>query len=176
MKLLNTSAEYGVVSRTLHWIVVLALVGQWLLAEAGEDAEAVGGSSFDALTLHHSFGLTILMLAAIRLVWRLFNPKPEWPSDMKPYEIVMARVVHIGFYVLLFAIPLSGWALASVEDEPLRYFAFFDVPRIAASGKETLEEVHEVLFNVLVGLALLHVAGAAKHWLARRALKSSYRS
>jgi cytochrome b561 len=168
MKLLNTSAEYGVVSRALHWIVVIAIVGQWLLAEAGEDAEAVGSSSFDALTLHRSLGLTILMLAAIRLVWRLLNPKPAWPSDMKRYEVVMARTVHIGFYVLLFAIPLSGWALASAEGEPLNYFKWFEVPLIPTQAKETMEDVHEVMFNVLIALALAHIVGATKHWLAAR--------
>lgn len=168
MKLLNTRSEYGVVSRGLHWIIVLAIVGQWLLAEADEDSGPLFGSSFDALTLHQSIGLTVLVLAAIRLVWRFMNPIPAWPEDMKPYEIGIARVVHFAFYALLFAIPITGWALSSVEDEPLRFFHWFDVPRIASSGEETLEEVHEVLFNILLALAALHVVGAAKHWLAGR--------
>jgi cytochrome b561 len=83
---------------------------------------------------------------------------------MKPYEITLARIVHVAFYVLLFAIPLSGWAVASVEDEPLRFFGWFDLPRIVLGNEDTLEEVHEVLFNVLVALAVLHLFGAIKHW------------
>lgn len=161
MHLLNTRSEYGLVSRALHWIIVLAIIAQWLLAEFGEDSE--GGARFDALNLHQSIGLIVLLLAAVRLVWRLLNPKPAWPADVKPYEAALARAVHAAFYILLFAIPLTGWALSSVEDEPLRFFNWFDVPRIASSGEETLEETHEVLFNILVGLAVLHVLGAAKH-------------
>jgi cytochrome b561 len=166
MHLLNTRSTYGLVSRALHWIIVLAIVAQWLLAEADEDAGPMYGSGFDALTLHQSIGLTVLLLAMVRLAWRLVNPTPTWPADMKPYEITLARAVHFAFYVLLFAIPIAGWALSSVEEEPLRFFNWFDVPRIVSTGEETLEEVHEVLFNILVALAVLHVIGAAKHWLA----------
>lgn len=168
MNLLNTRSEYGFISRALHWIIVAAIVAQWLLAEADENSGPIYGTGFDALTLHQSIGLTILLLAIVRLVWRFLNPIPAWPADMKSYEVTLARAVHFGFYVLLFAIPIAGWALSSVEDEPLRFFNWFDVPRIALAGEETLEEVHEVLFNILVALAVLHVIGAAKHWLVGR--------
>jgi cytochrome b561 len=160
MRLLDTRSNYGIVSLALHWIVVLAIVAQWLLAEADDDSAA--------LTLHQSIGLSVLMLALVRLAWRAFNPDPAWPADMKPYEIKLARIVHVCFYVLLFAVPFTGWALSSVEEEPLRFFNWFDVPRIALMGEETAEEIHEMLFNVLVGLAALHILGAAKHWFAGR--------
>ncbi|HKU90524.1 MAG TPA: cytochrome b/b6 domain-containing protein [Steroidobacteraceae bacterium] len=158
MRALNTPDEYGVVSRTLHWIIVLAIGAQWLLAEAGDDAMA----------LHQSVGMSVLALALVRLLWRLFNPAPAWPADMKPFEIRLARAVHIAFYVLLLAIPLSGWALSSVEEEPLRFFNLIDIPRFVLGSEDSLEEVHELLFNILVALAALHALGAAKHWIARR--------
>jgi cytochrome b561 len=156
MTLLNTRANYGWVSLGLHWIIVAGLITQWALAESEEVA------------LHQSIGITLLVLAAVRWVWRLLNPKPAWPADMKRYEITLARVVHVAFYALLFAIPLSGWALASVEDEPLTFFGWFDLPRFVVGSEDTLEEVHELLFNILVALAALHVLGAIKHWLAAR--------
>ena len=167
MNLLNTRSEYGLISRALHWIIVLSILAQWLLAEANEDSSPVYGG-FDALMLHQSIGLTVLLLAVVRLAWRVLNVTPAWPADMKSPEIAVARVVHFAFYLLLFAIPATGWLLSSVEDEPLRFFNWFDVPRIILVGEETLEEVHEALFNILVGLAVLHAIGAAKHWLSRR--------
>jgi cytochrome b561 len=167
MNLLNTRSEYGLISRALHWIIVLSILAQWLLAEANEDSATTYGA-FDALMLHQSIGLTVLLLAIVRLVWRVLNVTPAWPVDMKSYEIAAARVVHFAFYLLLFAIPMTGWLLSSVEDDPLRFFNWFDVPRIVLAGEETLEEVHELLFNILVALAALHVIGAAKHWVARR--------
>ncbi|HEY0938526.1 MAG TPA: cytochrome b [Steroidobacter sp.] len=168
MNLLNTRSAYGVVSRTFHWVIVLAILAQWLLAEANEDSSPLPGSSLDALTLHQSIGLTVLLLAVMRLLWRFVNATPAWPDDMGTYEIALARAVHFSFYVLLFAIPITGWALSSVEDEPLRFFNWFEVPRFVLAGEDTLEEVHETLFNILVALAVLHVIGAAKHWLTAR--------
>ncbi len=121
-----------------------------------------------ALTLHQSIGLAVLLLAIVRLAWRFFNPKPAWPVDMKSYEVTLARTVHFAFYFLLFAIPLTGWALSSVEDEPMRFFNWFDVPRVALASEDALEETHEILFNILVALAVLHVLGATKHWIVSR--------
>ena len=156
MSILNTPSRYGLVSRGLHWIIVLAIIAQWLLAEAGDAA----------MPLHQSIGISIVVVALIRLAWRLVNPSPAWPADMKPSEIRLARVVHVALYVLLFAIPISGWALSSVEDQPLRFFNAFDLPRIALGSEDTLEELHEMLFNGLLALAVLHVLGALKHWFA----------
>jgi cytochrome b561 len=172
MNLFNTRLEYGTFSRTLHWVIVLAILAQWLLAEADDDSVPIPGSGLDALTLHQSIGLSVLLLAIVRLAWRFLNPIPAWPADMKSYEITLARTVHFAFYLLLFAIPLTGWALSSVEDEPLRFFNWFDVPRMALANEETLEETHEILFNILVALAALHVLGAAKHWIAARRARS----
>jgi|SRR5690348_6846504 len=158
MTILNTKSQHGVVSRGLHWIIVAGIAVQWWLAEAGDRL----------MPLHQSIGMSILALALVRLAWRAVNPSPAWPLDMRPYEIRLARVVHVAFYVLLFAIPITGWAVSSVEDEPLRFFDAFAIPRIALGSEDTLEEVHEILFNVLVALAALHALGAAKHWLARQ--------
>lgn len=168
MNLLNTRYTYGLVSRALHWIIVLAILAQWLLSEAHENSSPILGSSLNALTLHQSIGLTVLLLAVMRLIWRLANPTPAWPDDMRTYEIALARAVHFIFYALLFAIPITGWALSSVEEEPLRFFNWFDVPRFVLAGEDTLEEVHETLFNTLAALAVLHVIGAAKHRLTAK--------
>jgi hypothetical protein len=86
-----------------------------------------------------------------------------------------ARAVHVAFYVLLFALPLSGWALATVDGQPLSFFGLFDLPRLRIGAQlpitggtlseDQLEAVHELLFNVLLGLALIHIAAALKHHL-----------
>ena len=82
MKVLNSPTEFGFVSRALHWIIVLAIVAQWLLAEA-EDSAALG--------LHQSIGLSVILLTLVRLAWRLLNPAPAWPADLRPFEISLAH-------------------------------------------------------------------------------------
>src|SRR3954454_23295723 len=77
----DTKSRYGIVGWSLHWIIAVGILAQWLLAEADEDPNPSSG--FDALSLHQSIGLTILLLAVFRLGWRLINGRPEWPADIK---------------------------------------------------------------------------------------------
>jgi cytochrome b561 len=166
----NTASRYGFIASSLHWIIVVGVIAQYVLAEAGEDGEAAAAGPMD---IHQSLGITLLVLALIRLAWRVIELPPTRPVTMKRYEVHLARAAHATFYVLLFAIPLTGWALATIDGQSLSYFGLFDLPqlRIGAQlpveggslGEDQLEEIHEVLFNVLAGLALLHVLAALKH-------------
>ena len=152
MRLSNTDSRYGFVATGLHWVIVAGIVAQYFLAET-------------AAGLHISIGATILVLAVLRVLWRLAEPPPPLPQTMKRYERVLARSTHIAFYVLLFALPITGWALAGVDHESIGVFGLFDLPRlrIAALTEDQLEDIHEALFNVLLGLATLHVAAALRH-------------
>src|SRR5689334_628924 len=102
---------------------------------------------------HMSIGMALLALAVVRILWRIFDRTPAWPAAMPGYERFLAVSVHVAFYALLFAIPISGWLLASVEGESLSLFGWFDVPALGPPGGEQrehlIEEVHEVLFNGL---------------------------
>ena len=161
----NSDRHFGALAAAFHWIIAAGLIGQYFLAEAAEESEKGPTTGFDAMSLHRSIGWAILFLAILRLAWRLIDGHPRWPASMKPYELVIAKLAHAAFYVLLFALPLSGWALSSAEGEPLRFFSLFSMPALPAqaSMEHTLEEVHELLFNLLLALAVLHILAALKH-------------
>jgi cytochrome b561 len=153
MELRNTASRYGSIATALHWVIVAGIVAQYFLAEAAE-------------ALHASIGITILALAVLRVLWRLVELPPELPQTMKNYERVLARATHITLYALLFAVPLTGWALATVDHQYITIFGLFELPRLRAAAaltEDQLEEVHEALFNLLLGLAALHIAAALKH-------------
>lgn len=168
----SADTRYGLIPISLHWIIVAGIIVQYVLAEASEGREDVSAVAIGPMTIHGWIGFTLLGLALARLLWRFIEPPPSWPATMRPYEIALARIVHWAFYALLFAIPLSGWALATAEGQALDYFGLFKVPELTLGGgrlgEEQLEEVHEVLFNVLVGLAVFHIAAALKHQLFDR--------
>lgn len=170
MKWRNTASRYGYIATALHWVVVAGIVAQYFLAEAAEEHEHEPAGSFDAAAMHTSIGLTILALAALRVLWRLVELPPSQPETMKRYERVLARSAHIAFYVLLFALPLSGWALATADEQVISFFGLFDLPQLRIGApldgtltEDQIEEVHEALFNVLFALAVVHVAAALKH-------------
>lgn len=164
MGLRNTSERYGSVAQTLHWLIVLLLVGQ---VAAGMIAEEMP-DGFDKLVLlarHKSVGVTILGLALLRVAWR-FLDRPPPPPPMPRWQYLASRATHWGLYALLFAMPLTGWMMSSASNYPVSWFGLAQLPDLVAPDrglKELLGDTHKTLAKVLIALALLHVAAALKH-------------
>ena len=164
MALTNSLTKWGAVSKTLHWLIVVLIIVQYTLAEAAEDMD--GYRELITLARHKSIGLTIFGLAILRLLWRWLNPTPELPAGMKPWERWAARISHFLLYLLLFAIPLAGWAMTSASNFPVRWFGLVTLPDFVPVDKglqDLFHDVHEGLFKILVVLALVHIAAALKH-------------
>jgi cytochrome b561 len=160
----NTTRSWGSLSKAFHWLIVLLIINQWWIAERADELK--GLAKLEALGTHKSFGMTILMLAVLRLLWRLMNPTPELTSETKPWERVLARISHVLLYALIFAMPLTGWMMSSAKNYPVSWFKLFQFPDLVAPAEQTFHQMHDIhhlLFNVLVGVALLHAAGALKH-------------
>ena len=160
----NTTRAWGSLSKAFHWLIVLLIINQWVIAERAEELK--GLAKLDALAWHKSFGMTVLMLAVLRLAWRLMNPTPELATETKPWERLLAKISHVLLYALIFAMPLTGWMMSSAKNYPVSWFKLFQFPDLVAPAEQTFHQMHDLhhlLFKVLVGVALLHVAGALKH-------------
>src|SRR6478752_6934802 len=107
----NTKLAWGSLTKALHWVIVLLIINQWWIAERADDLK--GLAKLQALAWHKSFGMTIFMLAIIRLVWRWMNAVPDLTAETKPWERIVARVSHLLLYALIFAMPLTGWMMSS---------------------------------------------------------------
>lgn len=181
--------RYTAVAIVLHWAIAFAIalmipLGFWM-HEAAEDGG--GAELYTAYQLHKSIGLTVLALSLVRLVWRLINPPPPLPEHMPGWERFVAKATHWAFYVLIIALPLTGWLYVSAgwsihDDSPLpvptRWFGLFTVPHLfnltqaSADLREEIAETamaaHFYLAWTTVGLAALHVAAALKHHVINR--------
>ena len=122
---------------------------------------------FKVYGLHKSFGILVLILAGLRLSWRLFTPPPEILKDkMKDWEINLAKVIHACLYFGMFLMPLTGWLMSSAKNFPVSVFGLFTLPNISPPSEqraELFEEVHELLGYTLIFIISLHVLGALKH-------------
>ena len=159
------TARYSGIAQLLHWAVAALIVVQYVLINLAEDNPSKM-QQLALITRHKSFGMTVLMLAILRLLWRLFNPPPAFPDGMKPYERLIAKLTHAALYLLLFITPLAGWLMSSARGFTVSWFGLFSWPNLIGQDKanfELLKEVHEALATTLFFLALLHLAAALKH-------------
>jgi cytochrome b561 len=157
--------RYTSVAQALHWIIAALIVTQFTLGWMGEDLP-LGAHKLSLLARHKSFGMTVLMLAVLRLSWRLFNPPPPLPDGMSKIERFLARATHGAFYVLLFAMPLTGWLMSSAKNYSVSWFGLFTWPDLIAPNERAfdfLKGTHDLLSNVLFAVAVLHILAAVKH-------------
>jgi cytochrome b561 len=161
----NSPMRYSAVAQTFHWVIAALIVTQFVLAYTADDLP-IGVHKLALLARHKSFGMTILMLAVLRLLWRLKNPPPALPAGMTSVERMLARATHIAFYVLLFAMPLTGWMMSSAKNYSVSWFGVFTWPNLIGKNEnafELLRSTHHVLSFILFAIAVLHILAALKH-------------
>jgi cytochrome b561 len=171
----NTYLRYGTVAVTLHWLIAVAIIFMLCFGLYISQLPDSDPSLFPLVQLHKSIGLTILVLSALRVIWRLINPVPPLPDTLSPLLKVVARATHIFLYFLIIAIPLSGWAMVSSSrlGLPTMYFGLFEWPHIPFLASLPLPEKKQMshLFGgmhlwLAIGAALLlvlHVGAALMH-------------
>ena len=124
------------------------------------------GGKLTLLARHKSIGISILMLACLRLGWRWANPTPTLPDTLKPYERRLARFTHALLYVLLFAVPFTGWTMSSARGFPVSWFGLFSsrisCPKISPCMTRW-SDTHGTLAWILGGVVALHLGAALKH-------------
>jgi cytochrome b561 len=165
MALRNTTQRWGVIAQTFHWVIVALLIVQVTLAEMADDLPN-GLEKLRMLARHKSVGITILALVTLRLAWRAVHEHPPLPGNLKPYERMLARLTHIALYVLLFALPLTGWTMSSARGFPVSWFGFFTLPNLVPKSRplyDVLVLTHHTLAWFLFAVVALHVAAALKH-------------
>jgi len=161
----NRATRYGALAQLFHWIIAALIVVQFTLAWTADDLP-LGARKLGLLARHKSVGMTILMLAILRLLWRLWTPPPPLPGGMSRLERVGARATHVAFYVLLFAMPLTGWMMSSAKNYSVSWFGLFTWPNLIAKNEtafDFLRTTHDTLSDVLFAIAVLHILAALKH-------------
>lgn len=165
IRIRNSSTEWGIVSQSVHWLTVVMVLAAVMIALVMVELP-LGVRKLELYALHKSIGVLILALTAVRLTWRVSGPRPTVLGPSRPYERILAHLVHAAFYIVLIALPLSGWLMSSAANFSVSVFGLFTLPDLVAPDKEleeTLEDLHGWLAWSLGGLFVLHVAGAVKH-------------
>lgn len=165
----NTSASWGSLAKGLHWLVAAAVTVQVALGFAAVWWR-VSPAKLDLFVLHKSLGIVILFVVALRLIWRLANPTPALPVDMSLWARRAAQASHVSLYMLLFAMPLTGWFTGSAANVPFRVFWHLPWPTLVAPDDVLAKlgaRVHLGLFIALAAVLLVHVGAALWHHYVR---------
>jgi cytochrome b561 len=122
---------------------------------------------------HSALGYDLLAILILRLLWRWFNPVPELPAELKPWERMSARLGHFLLYCFMLAVSLTGWLVATTARTPMTKDVFgLNVPPLVTtldrSVRQWIEETHMVLAYVLAAVVVVHVMGALRHHLVKR--------
>jgi len=149
-------------------LLVLIAMGLYMvqLPDVGFDTNKI-----TLILVHKALGMLALAIAALRLGWRLANVLPRFVDGLPDWQQVAARFVHLMFYALLFAVPVTGWLMSSAGGYPVPFFSFFDVPDLIGTNEwlfQVLIEVHRWLAWLLLFFLVLHAAAALRHHFALR--------
>ncbi len=150
----------------LHWLLALGIVIAFGMGLTMTGMEGISPSKLRLFNWHKWLGVTLLALAALRLLWRLFHHAPPMPASVPQWQRQVAEFTHYALYALMFAIPLSGYFYSLAAGYPIVYLGVLPLPVLLGPDeqlKPVLKAVHFWLNMGLAALVVAHVGAALKH-------------
>ena len=157
--------KWGGVSMLFHWLIALLIIALAMIGLIMTDM-ANSPTKINVYQLHKSIGITVLALAALRLVWRLAHRAPAPVAGTPRWQDVVASATHAALYAMMLVMPISGWLFNSAANFPLKWFGLVKLPALWGPDrivKSWALGVHVYGFYMLATLVLLHVAAALWH-------------
>jgi cytochrome b561 len=165
----STGMRFTVLQRLLHWLMAACILAMFFIGVGM--VSTVMPKYVPLLATHKSLGITILVLALIRLGVRARYGAPPLPADLPEPMKLAAHLSHYALYALMIGMPLIGWAMQSAGAYPVVVYGSIRLPAILpqSAGLHTLLwNAHFYLAFAFFALVLLHLAAALFHALVRR--------
>lgn len=164
MMIKNSEQRFGIITILFHWLMAILIIGLLALG-VYMTRIPISATKLKLYGLHKEFGVLALFLVFIRIVWRIININPSL-SSLPRWERIAARAMHYLFYLLMFAVPISGWLLTSSAGLPVSFFGLFILPDVVAANDSSLQlyiAIHKWLAYGLMVAITGHIAAALKH-------------
>jgi cytochrome b561 len=169
MGLRNTGESWGWGAKLFHWIMAAGIIGASIFVLHVNDSMPWFKSSpkvfITYIHWHKAFGLILLTLAVLRLVWKLRNPKPV-TAPLTRFEEKASKATHRGLYALMFIVPLTGWIASSAFGSPTKFFGLFTIPGIIPKTKALVGPFYWIHFGLawlLLAIVSFHIVAAFYH-------------
>lgn len=162
--------RYGLPAVLFHWVIALLILAGLPLGLYMVDLP-LSPSKLKYYSWHKWIGVTVFALALARLAWRAGHRPPAPLPGQPRWQLVAAHATHVVLYVLMIAIPLTGWLFSSAAGFPTVYLGLVQLPDLVpkdAQLKEIFRLAHVALTYTLGALTVLHAAAAIKHAVVDR--------
>lgn len=163
----SPSVRYTPSAIVLHWLMACLILAVYFMGISIDDFP-IGPDRIMLVTWHKWLGVTVALLWLARVAVRLTNTPPAMPANSPAWQNALANLTHIALYILMIAIPVTGWLMSSAKGFTTTFFGLFDLPNVLEKDKalaQTLKEVHALLAHTLMILVAAHIAAALKHQL-----------
>ena len=159
-------AKYSKIAILFHWLIAILIAANILLANLAEDLPRAARAAY--MSPHKAIGISILILTIGRILWRLTHRPPALPDKVAGWQAKAGHSAHILFYVLMIAMPLTGWLMIGAKGNaaPVDFFGLFTIDMAVGENAmlaDIAHEGHEILATPLIVLIGLHILGALKH-------------
>jgi cytochrome b561 len=161
---MNTS-RYTSTAIALHWLIALLIFAIFPLGLYMHDLH-LSPLKLQLYSYHKWIGITVLMLAILRIVWRATHTPPPLPLSIARWQQIASSMTHQLLYLLLLIVPVSGWLMSSAKGFKTVWFGVLPLPDLVGRDKELghlLENVHQSLNYLLLLLVVAHIGAALKH-------------
>jgi cytochrome b561 len=166
----DAPSHYSNPAIALHWILAALIAGNLAFGLYAVSLP-LSPQKLRLFSYHKWIGVTVLILAAARLLWRIGFPPPALPATMKPWEKRLANASHALLYVLFFAAPVTGWLFSSAAGFQTVYLGLLPIPDLVARNREladVLRMMHRWINYTMAAVIVLHTAAALKHHFVDR--------
>ena len=165
----NSKVEFGYIAKFFHWFSAFAITLLLVLGFFMSDIPKASLWHAIAKNLHQLFGIAFLITTLIRIIWAAVNIQPQIPGKPSKFERMAAKFGHISLYVLMLALPLSGWLITSAKGVAKKLPTIGNyhlaIPGISKNFNlsKNVHLIHEILAWVIIIFIVLHIAAALKH-------------
>ena len=169
----SSSIRYGDTAIIFHWLIALLIIALLAVGKFMTGLDENDPFRYVLTQWHKSFGIAVLVLSVLRLLWRFTHKPPAEPDYLPNWQKHISGLVHLAFYGLMFALPITGWIMVSASPLNLDTVLFGVIPWphlppfADLANKESIaasfHDYHEIASTILILLVLAHIGAALKH-------------
>ena len=164
------STHYTATAKSLHWLMALLIVGLLALGFYMADLP-LSPEKLQFYSWHKWAGVSVFVLVWLRLFWRLTHRPPAFAASLSATQQALAHLGHLALYLLMIAIPVSGWLMSSAKGVQTFWFGVLPLPDLLGRDKALGAQLADLHSALNIGLLVLiggHAAAALFHHLVRK--------